>query len=367
MVFDSTLRQEWSRSFGGTLTVILTIVLTMTLIRALGQAAGGSVSPQDVALLLGYTMLGHLPTILCLSLFVAVVSTMTRLYRDSEMSVWFASGVSLLRFVRPLLRFAWPVLLLVGVLLLLVWPWSNQAIAELRDRYEQRSDLSRVAPGQFQNSSNGQRIFFIDKQAPDSATGRNVFILDQKPDREAVTSAQAGRIDLPSAGGRDLVLSNGARTELDLKGTTRKIARFEQYRVRITDKVAARVETLPPRARQTLDLLDDGSAPARGEVAWRVGLLLGCANLALIGLGLPQGGPRGGGGWTLLLALLTFLVYFNLVNLSQAWVATERTSLAGTLITLHGGAFVIALGLLWWRADGKTRMSWPLHVKAAAA
>ena len=71
MLFDTTLRADLSRTFGGTLVVILTIVITMRLIRTLGQAAGGEVSPQDVVLLLGYTALGHLPTMLALSLFIA--------------------------------------------------------------------------------------------------------------------------------------------------------------------------------------------------------------------------------------------------------------------------------------------------------
>ena len=73
MLFDTTLRRDLSRTFGGTLAVILTIVLTMMLIRTLGQAAGGVIAPQDVVLLLGYTALGHLPTMLALSLFIAVV------------------------------------------------------------------------------------------------------------------------------------------------------------------------------------------------------------------------------------------------------------------------------------------------------
>ena len=79
MLFDSTLRKDLSRSFGGTLIVILTIVLTMMLIRTLGMAAGGKVSPQDVVLLLGYIALAQLPTMLSLSLFVAVVSVLTRM------------------------------------------------------------------------------------------------------------------------------------------------------------------------------------------------------------------------------------------------------------------------------------------------
>src|ERR1043165_2434246 len=172
MLFDSSTRSELAKSFGVTLVVILTIMLTSTLIRTLGQAAGGNVAPQDVVLLMGYATIAHLATMLILSLFIAVVITLSRFYRESEMTIWFASGVPLSRFVRPVLRMAWPVLLGVIVLELLVWPWGNQNSAELRDRYQKRGDLSRVAPGQFQTSRDGSRVFFIERDGDNAATGR---------------------------------------------------------------------------------------------------------------------------------------------------------------------------------------------------
>jgi lipopolysaccharide export system permease protein len=118
MLFDSTLRRDLARNFGATLVVILTIVLTIMLISTIGRAAGGEIAPQEVVLFLGYTGLGHLPTMLALSLFIAVVATLSRMYRESEMAIWFASGVGLTRFVSPVLRVAGPVLLVIGVLAL---------------------------------------------------------------------------------------------------------------------------------------------------------------------------------------------------------------------------------------------------------
>ena len=179
MLFDSSTRSELARSFGVTLVVILTIMLTVTLIKTLGQAAGGNVAPQDVVLLMGYATLAHLATMLNLSLFIAVVATLGRRYRESEMTIWFASGVPLSRFIRPVLRMAWPILLAIVVLELVVWPWGNQNSAELRDRYQKRSDLSRVAPGQFQTSRDGSRVFFIERDGDDAGTGRNVFTSGQ--------------------------------------------------------------------------------------------------------------------------------------------------------------------------------------------
>ncbi|MDQ5898675.1 MAG: lipopolysaccharide export system permease protein [Pseudomonadota bacterium] len=355
MLFDSTLRKQLSRSFGGTLIVTLTIVLTMMLIRTLGMAAGGQVSPQDVVLLLGYIALAQLPTMLNLSLFVAVVSVLTRMYRDSEMAVWFSSGVSLARFVRPVLRFATPVLVTIAALMLLIWPWANRNATELRERYDRRSDLSRVAPGQFQTSSDGRRVFFLDKQSPDSSDGRNIFILDQRDDGESVTTAQAGRIEPLDDGRRELVLSSGARTDLDTTGDTRTIARFERYVVRIGEKTGSARADIPPKAQGTLDLLASDSPRSRGELVWRLGMIAAAFNLLLWGLGLASGGPRGGNNWVMMVALLGFVVYFNLVSLSQAWVGSGRLPASLALLAVHGAMLAGALLLLGWRVSGSSR------------
>ena len=358
MLFDSSLRRELSRSFGGTLVVILTIVLTMMLIRTLAMAAGGSVSPQDVALLLAYSAIQYLPVMLALTLFISVVSTMTRLYRDSEMAIWLSSGVSLVRFLPALRGFAWPIMVLIAMLVLVAWPWTHRQSLSLRERYEQRSDLSRVAPGQFQTSRSGDRVFFIDNDADakDSVVngGGGIFILDSQPDRESVTTARTGRI-IPSDSGRMLVLENGLRTDLTPSTGAKTISSFGEYRIRVGEAALTHLQDAPPTTRESWNLLMDPSPPARAELAWRLGIVLAAANFVLLGLGLASGGARKGGGWSLLSALLTFIVYFNLINLSQAWVSTGRYGMVTALFLLHGTTTIIALALLAWRVGGPVR------------
>ena len=104
MLFDSSLRKELGRSFVATAVVLVTIVMTVMLIRTLGQAARGQVNPSEVMLVMGFTVLGHPPTILTLSLFVAITATLTRMYAGSERVVWFSCGQGLLSFARPVLR-----------------------------------------------------------------------------------------------------------------------------------------------------------------------------------------------------------------------------------------------------------------------
>ena len=334
--------------FGGTLIVILTIVLTMMLIRTLGMAAGGTVAPQDVVLLLGYTALGHLPTMLALSLFIAVVTALGRMYRDSEMAIWFASGIPITRFVRPVLRMGWPVLLVVALLVLFVWPWGNQQSTDLRDRYQQRSDLSRVSPGVFQTSRDGKRVFFIERDSPDAANARNVFILSNNGTREAVTSARGGHLENVD-NERWLVLERGQRNEADSANGEKMLSSFDSYRVLAGERALRRAEERPPKAMRTIDLLRQPTLRNQGELVWRIGLLCGAANLLLLAIGLAATNPRRASNWNLLLALLAFVVYYNFINLSQAWVGSGRFGLGTALVGLHGGAFVLAMALLWWR------------------
>jgi len=120
MLFHSSIRKELARSFGATLIVLVTVVMTMTLIRTLGQASRGSFNPSDVMLVMGYNVLAFLPNIMTMGLFVATVGTLSRLYRDSEMVIWFSSGVGLWNLLAPLMRFAWPILLAIATLALFV-------------------------------------------------------------------------------------------------------------------------------------------------------------------------------------------------------------------------------------------------------
>ena len=170
MLFHSSVRKELARSFGATLVVLVTIVMTMTLIRTLSLATRGSVNPREVMMVMGYTVLGYLPPILTMCLFISIVGTLSRMYRDSEMVIWFAAGRGLSAFLPPLFRFAWPILLVIAGMALLVWPWSNQQIQDLKDRYGKRGDLERVLArcGREQDDADGG-----DHAARDREAGRS--------------------------------------------------------------------------------------------------------------------------------------------------------------------------------------------------
>jgi lipopolysaccharide export system permease protein len=353
MLFHSSLRKELARSFGATLVVLITVVLSMMLIRTLGLASSGKVDPQDVMMLMGYAALGHLPTILTLSLFISITSTLGRMYRDSEMAIWFTAGRGLASFTLPVFRFAWPILLAIGVLALLVWPWSNQQSQILRDRYETRGELDRVAAGQFQENASGSRVFFIENEpggavgAAAGKSGRNVFISSTDKDKQAITSARSGRLERV---GEDqfLVLNNGQRLERTTGQQALKISEFAEYGTKVGQNHLSTPETAPPKTVNTLTLLLDGSKPYMAELSWRLGLGLVAFNLVLLSLVLSATNPRAGRGYSLVFALLAFVVYYNLLNLGFSWVGSGRVGFASLMLLMHGGVF--AATCLWLAA-----------------
>lgn len=373
MLFHSSIRKELSRSFVATLVVLVTVVMSMMLIRSLGLAAKGSVNPRDVIMLMGYSVLGHLGTIMTLSLFIAVTNTLGRMYRESEMAVWFASGRGLAGFVSPVFRFAWPILLVIAALALIVWPWTTEQSQKLRAQYQQRGDLERVSAGQFQENASGSRVFFIEasdrdgdklSSAPSSGTSslaalsgkqaRNVFISQTEQDRQIITSARTGRIDVIN-GDQFLVLGNGQRMEQTLGQSEVKISEFEEYSVLIGAAKLQDLATLPAKAKNTLTLIDQPSAPHLAELSWRIGLALAACNLLLLALLLSAVNPRAGRGFGTAFALLAFVVYYNLLNVGFSRIANGRTDFPSWMLGLHGGIFLLALV---WLTLRHSQWSW---------
>ena len=104
-----------------------------------------------------------------------------------------------------------------------------------------------------------------------------------------------------------------------------------------------------PRAVDTADLVLTGGRAYMGELAWRLGLILGATNLLFMGISLSAANPRRASNWGLLFAALAFVIYYNLLNLTQAWVGSGKLNIVVALVGLHGAAFLLGLGLIWWR------------------
>src|SRR5438309_6708247 len=108
MIFHRALLREFAGLAGAVFMALFSIAVTINLVRLLGKAAGGSIPTDAVLAFLGFFALGALPVLLSLTMFISVLLTMTRGWRDSEMVIWFTCCLSLTGCLRLVMLFALP-------------------------------------------------------------------------------------------------------------------------------------------------------------------------------------------------------------------------------------------------------------------
>src|SRR3954453_9042633 len=149
MIFHRALLREFASLAGAVFMTLFAIALTTRLIRLLGQSAGGRIPSDAVIAFLDFFTLGTLPVLLSLTMFISVLMTLTRSWRDSEMVIWFGSGLSLTAWLKPVMIFALPQIAVIAALSMFISPGAAQMGAQYATRLDARDDVSRVTPGVF--------------------------------------------------------------------------------------------------------------------------------------------------------------------------------------------------------------------------
>lgn len=359
MLFDSSLRRELAGSFSATLVALVTIVVTITLIRVVGDASRSIFSPADVLVIMAFTVLSDAPTILSLSMFIAVTAVITRMYRDSEMVIWLGTGKNPIGLVKPVLLFAWPVLLTILVLATLVLPWSYGRIEDLRDKFEKRGEIARFEPGKFQESPNGDQVFFIETDGRKEASGKHVFLLSRSGDSEMVAAAKSGRLEEVD-GTKYLVLDHGQRLQYANSNNALSLATFEKMGIRLSGGDTSARNYAPTNSLTTLYLLSDPTPRNQAELVWRGGLVVAAINLLLLAVAAAGANPRVGSSTNFGFALLAFVVYFNGLILAKNGVETGQYSALEVVTGLHGTVLVGCVTWLLLRSSTWLRPRWSI-------
>lgn len=348
---------------GTSFTVLFSVSVTWTLIGILGKAAGGKVASGDVLALIVFATVNYLPTILMLTSFIAVLMVVTRTYRDSEMVVWFASGLSLTRWIAPVLSFGIPMVLLTALLSLVAAPWAKEKSAEYVQRFNNREDLQKVSPGQFRESSSANRIFFVEGVAGDTSVVHNVFVNTVDSHGTAVIVAREGVISTGPKGERYLVLKNGRRYQGMPGQADFQTMEFESYSMRVTSQAQDIDAGRDTDTVTTMALFSDTTNSGRAELLSRIAAPLTCLLLVLLAIPLGFVNPRAGSSANLIIALLIFFSYNNLVKLMEGSVQNGKISFALGWWPLHVVTALVVAAMFAWRLN----LNHPKHPLALLA
>ncbi|MCY4421029.1 MAG: LPS export ABC transporter permease LptF [Gammaproteobacteria bacterium] len=347
-----TLNRYFSRelalTFVAVSAVLLTVVISKSFISLLTRVMDGKMSADAVLSILGLGILDATILLAPFALFVSVMLVLGRLYRDSEIYAIKANGISVLRLFRYAVLFVLPVLVLLAYASLFLTPQIAQKIETIKLEAKERTSIMGLVPGQFIEARQGDWVVFIEAAERKTGTARNIFIYDQRGERVSIETAHsAQQAESPEVEGKSLVLTQGQRYEGIPGEGGFTVLSFDRHIVRIPELDVA-LDRDDPEFMTVAQLLGSHRTQDQAELQWRLSIPLAALLLILLAFPLSVVRPRQGRFAKLVLAIVIYLIYSNLMILAETWVANGRLPTVPGLFIVHG-ALVIMIAVYFYR------------------
>jgi len=339
-IFDRYLLKEVIYGWLAVTIVLWLVLISNRLVLFLSDAASGDIAASVIFKLLGLKMVWYMVHIVPFALALGVVLGLGRLYRDNEMTVMSACGVGTWRIYKPLLGFGLVVATALTWLALFVSPEVQGVSNRLTLMAEEQADLTLLGAGRFNEIQNGQLTFYAERLSADKQSMENLFIVVRRKDEtgskppQLLTAKSAYRKRDAGSGDNFLVLVDGYRYEGRPGEANYRIAKFEEYGVRIelpgSKHIVDKRESTP-----TADLMKSSNLKDIAELQWRIMMPVSVIVLLVLAVPLSKSSPRQGRYGKLVVAVLLFVIYYNLMGVAEVWV--------------KDGVVVPAIGM-WWVA-----------------
>jgi lipopolysaccharide export system permease protein len=338
-------------TFLAVLVILLIVMIGVTLGELLNDIAGGRIPAGLMGVLIFLKMPEVLGTIIPLSIFVAVIWGLGRLYRDQEMAVMRSSGFNWRMLLRPLFNLLLPVsalLLFIGIFLSPAA--SATAQQRLEDAFRNAAEWG-LQTGKFHVLKGGDLVLYVEAVERDGRTLQHVFIQYRDEGREQIWNAEKGYYWLDKeTGNRYLTLENGQITEGGEGALDFGIIQFSRNDLKMPEpEIRKRSRALEARASK--EMLFSQSPEEAAELQWRLSPAIAAIVMGLLAIPLSHSAPREGRGGRAVMGILAYTAYANLLYLCRSWIgAGELPALLG-MWWVH--ALVLVIALVWLRRQGR--------------
>lgn len=348
MIVFRYLNREVLRSFAGILTVLMAIFLSQRLVGYLGDAVGGELSGAVVLKLVALYLPVLFSLLLPLTLFLAILLALGRLYVEHEMTVLRACGVGEQDVIRHLMKPVLTMTAFTGVLTLYVMPLSIEYQYQVLDQQAAESELSLLSPGRFQEGQDRRSVLYVEAVGEQNSLG-GVFSATMPSAEQAqigVLAAQGGsHWQDEQDGQRYLVLENGYRYELEPGSKKWTVVKYDKYFMRLQPRAVAE-QRRKTKALSTVNLLKDLQPAHVAELQWRLAVPLSMPILAILAIPLCRVRPREGKFARMLPGLLIYLGYTMLLMVARSWIEEGKLSGLIGMWPIHAVALVLGVMLL---------------------
>jgi lipopolysaccharide export system permease protein len=342
--------------------VLLVVMVLMSMTLLLGRAVRGDQSEAVVFILLGFQTLAKLDVLLPLAFYLGMLLTLSRWYRDSEMTVLAACGVGLMHFMRPVmvLGLVFGILALAGAFYFT--PFATRQIENVKSESSHRSEPAAISPGVFTEAQGTGRIVYAEK-VENNGNLQGIFVSSLEEGRQGVLVAKSGHPYTDSkTGDKFIALHDGTLYEGKPGEAGYRILEYSVYNLRIEPKKLGEAP-VPTAGLPTLLLLTQlADRNISAEFHWRLGKTIALFVLALYAVVLAYTDVRRGRLSNLFVAIVVYFVYSNLLGIGETMLQNGRVPAAAGLWWVHGGMALVALYFLRQRAHDRPLISLPARV-----
>ncbi|MHA6204536.1 LPS export ABC transporter permease LptF [Dyella soli] len=336
-MLDRYFLRELAQTVAATAIVLLAIMSGTSFAHVLQQVANGSFPASVMFQVLGLNMLDGLTTLLPLSAFLGVLLGLGRMYRESEMHVLASSGMGATGLLRPMAILSLAVALLVGTVSLWLGPWAARTSDALVAAANRSVIAAGLDAGRFTELPGKGGIIFVDQLSRDGSQLGNTFIATERVGKDKVphvklVTGKTGQLYQESDGnGRFLALHAGWQYEIPLGADNWRKMQYERNDASLSSIQSDNSDEDPAHSLGTLALLRVETGDARAEFAWRT--IAPAMTLVLLMLALPlsRATPREPRFGRLLLAVLSFYLYYLLLALCRGQIIKGHWHHAGPM------------------------------------
>jgi lipopolysaccharide export system permease protein len=356
IIYRAFAREAGRNTFA--VSLILVVVMGFAgLSVLLGRAVRGDLAPDILAIMVGFETLRRVDLLLALGLYLGILFTLARWYRDSEATVLAACGIGLTRLLRPAYLLAVAVVAVIALMGIVIGPWTVRQMEQIKIDSQQQGQSADVAPGTF-NVLKGGRTFYVERVDAESGALGTVFIAGLTSDRNGITVARGGYRHTDERGDRFLVLLDGAMYQGEAGKADYSVARFEKLHVRLQ---GAPVVTPPLKTEfmTVRELIKRHDAASIAELHWRLSKPIAALVLVLFAMVLAYTGPRGGRVSNLFAAILVYFIYSNMLAFGQTMLKKGRVPEEVGLWWVHLIMLAVGIYLFRRRAMNRPLLSWP--------
>jgi len=346
VIIDRYLFKEILISLISVITVLLLIFSSKHFVRYMSDAAAGELPTSMIFQLLSLFTLSYLVLIVPFAIYLAVIITLGRLYKDNEITAAEACGLGLPRIIRSIFYLSLILSIFVGFLSIWVAPWAEAEQYNIRDQARAESEFGFISPGRFHEIRGGRGVFYIEDIVKNTGTMKKVFVYLRDEEKTDVFSSLTGFMHLDrSSGSQYIVLENGFRFEVLPEGNGYRLHDYQQSGIRIAKQVVSS-GNIKIIERTTSSLIGDESPEAQAELHWRIAMPISCVLLTIMAVLLSKTNPRQGRFGKLFVALLAYIFYVYVLMLTRSALKNGDIPLALGMWWVHGLAIVFIFILL---------------------